>query len=122
MKKLHYVSLLAFVLSLASFNVHATIAGSCNNTASGFCNEFSGSAYKADKVQTSCQRQGMKFLSGACPTQERVGTCIVYKGKNTESRYRYYNNFPGFGIKPKGGVAAEAKLQCSDLKGEWTSN
>jgi hypothetical protein len=78
--------------------------------------------YKADKVQTSCQRQGMKFLPGACPAQGRVGTCTVYKGKNTESQYRYYNNFPGYGIKPKDGVAAEAARQCGKLKGVWSSN
>lgn len=122
MKKFHYVALLAAAMSVASVSGHASISGSCNNTASGFCNEFSGSAYKTDKVQTSCQRQGMKFLPGACPAQGSVGTCVVYKGKNTESRYRYYNNFPGFGIKPNAGVAAEAERQCSHLKGEWISN
>ena len=32
----------------------ATLAGSCNNPASGFCNEFTGSSYKAAGVQRAC--------------------------------------------------------------------
>jgi hypothetical protein len=98
----------------------ATVAGSCNNAASGFCNEFTGSSYKAASVQRACDGQKMKFQAGACPTEGRVGSCLVYKGKNTESRYRYYTNFPGFGVTPKGGVAAAAESQCTKLKGEWT--
>jgi len=46
----------------------------------------------------------------------------MYKGKNNESYYRYYTSFPGFGIKPKGGVAAEAEKQCTEMKGEWIPN
>lgn len=64
----------------------------------------------------------MIYLAGACPTEGRVGTCLVYKGRKNESRYRYYTNFPGFGIKPKGGAAAAAERQCAKLKGEWTPN
>ena len=52
----------------------------------------------------------------------RVGTCLVYKGRSDESRYRYYTNFPGFGVKPKGGVAVAAESQCAKLKGTWTPN
>ena len=100
----------------------ATIAGSCNNPASGFCNEFTGSSYKAERVKRSCKGQGGAFLAVACPTEGRVGTCLVNKGRNDESLYRYYKNFPGFGVKPKGGVAAAAESQCSKLKGEWTPN
>lgn len=122
MKKLPYVSLLASALFLASFNVYAALVGSCNNTAGGFCNEFNGSAYKADRVEKTCQRQGMKFLSGVCTAKGSVGSCTVYKGTNMESQYRYYNNFPGYGIKPKNGVAAEAARQCNNLKGVWSSN
>ena len=127
--------LAALLLPLASFggevnrssaNVSvatpSTIAGSCNNPASGFCNEFTGSSYKAERVKRTCKGQGGTFLAGACPTEGRVGTCRVYKGRNDESLYRYYKNFPGFGVKPKGGVAAAAESQCSKLKGEWTPN
>lgn len=65
----------------------------------------------------------MMFLSGACPTEGRVGTCLVNKGKSTESRYRYYTSFPGSGIVPAGGAAAAAASQCTrTLKGEWTPN
>ncbi|MEK6696588.1 MAG: hypothetical protein AABY98_05450 [Candidatus Deferrimicrobiota bacterium] len=106
----------------ASVATPATIAGSCNNPASGFCNEFTGSSYKAARVKRACKGQGVVFLAGACPTEGRVGTCLVYKGRNDESRYRYYTNFPGFGTKPKGGVAAAAESQCAKLKGEWTPN
>lgn len=106
----------------ASVTTPATAAGSCNNTASGFCNEFTGSSYKAAGVERACKRQGVMFLAGACPTEGRVGTCLVYKGKNTESQYRYYTNFPGSGVKPTGGVAAAAESQCTKLKGEWTPN
>ena len=121
MNKFSYLSF-SSVLLLASFGVHATTAGSCNNAAGGFCNEFNGNSYKADRVEKSCQRQGMKFLSGACPVKEHVGSCTVFKGKNTESQYHYYSNFPGYGVKPKDGVAAEAARQCSRLKGVWVTN
>lgn len=100
----------------------ATIAGSCNNAASGFCNEFTGSSYKSASAQRVCEGQKMIFLAGACPTEGRVGSCLVYKGKSTESHNRYYTKFPGFGITPTGGVAAAAESQCTKLKGEWTPN
>ncbi|MDA8178112.1 MAG: hypothetical protein ACYC34_06225 [Desulfobacteria bacterium] len=112
--------LAALLLPLASLGGDG--AGSCNNTASGFCNEFTGSSYKAERVKRSCKGQGGAFLAGACPTEGRVGTCRVNKGRNDESLYRYYKNFPGFGVKPKGGVAAAAERQCAKLKGEWTPN
>jgi hypothetical protein len=100
----------------------STIAGSCNNAASGFCVEYTGSDYKAMKMQRVCEAQKSAFLAGTCPTEGRVGSCLVYKGKNSESYYRYYTGFPGFGVKPKGGVAAAAESQCSRLKGEWIAN
>ena len=112
--------LAALFLPLASFGGDG--AGSCNNTANGFCNEFTGSSYKAERVKRTCKGQGGVFLAGACPTEGRVGTCIVYKGRNDESLYRYYKNFPGFGVKPKGGVAAAAESQCAKLKGTWIPN
>jgi hypothetical protein len=122
MKNSPYLSLFASYILFASFNVQASIAGSCNNTAGGFCNEFTGSAYKTEKVQKSCQRQNMTFLAGSCPSTKQVGTCIVYQGKNSESQYHYYNNFPGYGIKPKEGVAGAAERQCGKLKGAWSPN
>ena len=98
--------------------VAAGLAGSCNNVASGFCNEFTGSSYKPASVQRSCEAQKMLFLSGACPAEGRVGTCLVYKGKSTESYYRYYGNFPGAAVS--GGAATAAEGQCGRaLKGEW---
>jgi hypothetical protein len=99
-----------------------TIAGSCNNAASGFCNEFTGSAYKPAGVERACKRPGVNFLAGACPTDGQIGTCLVLKGQNSESYYRYYASFPGSGITPAGGAAAEAERQCTlSLKGEWTA-
>jgi len=108
--------------TIAGVATPSAIAGSCGNPASGFCNEFTGSSYRAERVERTCKRQGGTFLAGVCPTEGRVGTCRVYKGRNDESLYRYYKNFPGFGVKPKGGVAAAAESQCSKLKGEWTPN
>ena len=108
--------------TIAGVATPSAIAGSCGNPASGFCNEFTGSSYRAERVERTCKRQGGTFLAGACSTEGRVGTCRVYKGRNDESLYRYYKNFPGFGVKPKGGVAAAAESQCSKLKGEWTPN
>lgn len=122
MKSRHSLSLVAGILLITSFNVHASSAGSCNNKSGGFCNEFTGSAYKAEKVQKSCQRQNMTFTADNCPSPKQVGTCVIYQGKNTESQYRYYNNFPGYGIKPKEGVAAAAERQCDKLKGKWIAN
>jgi hypothetical protein len=101
----------------SSNSAAAGLVGSCNNAASGFCNEFTGSSYKAASVQQSCVRQKMLFLSGTCPAAGRVGTCLIYKGKNTESRYRYYTNFPGVAVRS--GAAAAAEDQCRRLKGEW---
>jgi len=126
MQKLYYVTLVVAVLSFSSWSVaecaSSVIAGSCNNTAGGFCNDFTGSSYKTANVEKSCKRQMLTFLAGVCPTEGRVGSCLMYKGKNNESYYRYYTSFPGFGIKPKGGVAAEAEKQCTKMKGVWIPN
>ncbi len=114
------------VAGTGSTNTAATSsvpAGSCGNSASGFCNEFTGSSYKVERVKKSCREgNGVKYLAGACPTEGRIGTCTVYKGKNSESKYRYYVNFPGFGIKPAGSAAVAAQNQCTKLKGEWIPN
>jgi len=126
MQASYYVSAIVAVLSFSIWNIaesaNAVTAGSCNNTASGFCNDFTGSSYKAANVERSCNKQKLTFLAGACPTEKRVGSCVMYKGKNSESYYRYYTSFPGFGIKPKGGVAAEAEKQCAKMKGQWVPN
>ena len=98
----------------------ATMAGSCRNAAGGFCNEFTGASFKPASVQRACRGQKVAYLAGACPAAERVGSCLLNGGKNTESRYRYYTGFPGHGVRAKGGVAAEAERQCARLKGEWT--
>ena len=98
----------------------STIAGSCNNAASGFCVEYTGSSYK--DMKTVCEAQKSAFLAGACPSEGRVGSCLVHKGENSESYYRYYTGFPGFGVKPIGGIAAAAESQCTRLKGEWIAN
>ncbi len=104
----------------ASVTPDAPTAGSCDNAASGMCVEYTGAGYTALSMQGVCESQKLAFLAGACPIEERVGSCLVYKGKRNESHYRYYTGFPGFGIKPKGGVAAAAEEQCTSLKGEWT--
>ncbi|HVU03431.1 MAG TPA: hypothetical protein VHE30_16845, partial [Polyangiaceae bacterium] len=67
-------------------------AGSCDNAPAGFCNEFTGSGYTAAKTQSDCEALGanIQYLPGRCPTDGRVGTCVVYAGKASESYYRYY--------------------------------
>jgi len=102
--------LAALLLPSASFGGEA--AGGRNDPKNGFCNEFGGSSYKAEGGKQA----------GGCPTEGRVGTCLVHKGRGNESRYRYYTDFPGFGVKPKGGAAVAAGRQCAKLKGEWTPN
>ena len=126
MKKFQYLFPFTVVLFLSIGSVAESAgpvtAGSCNNRAGGFCNEFTGPSYKAANVEKSCTKQKMAFLAGACPAEGRVGSCIVYKGRNDESSYRYYGSFPGYGVKPKAGVVAEAEKQCSMLKGAWSPN
>ena len=100
----------------------APSAGSCNNAPMGFCNEFTGSSYDAKSTRRVCESQKNQFMSGTCPTESRVGACLVYKDKKTESNYVYYASYPG--IRLRGGAAAvtEAAKQCVQLKGEWHPN
>lgn len=100
----------------------ARVAGSCNNAASGFCSDYTGSKYKAETVRQACDQQKIAFGTDACPVAGRVGTCVMNQGKNNESLYRYYTDFPGFGIKPKGGAVTAAEEQCARLKGVWVKN
>lgn len=126
MQRLLKAAVLATILFIPCWSFagssNAVIAGSCNNIASGFCNEFTGSSYKAANAEKSCKKQKMIFLTGACPTDGLVGTCLMYKGKKNEAYYRYYAGFPGYGIKPKGGAVAAAESQCAGMKGEWIIN
>lgn len=98
-----------------------SIVGSCNNTLSGFCNEFTGTAYNAAAVQKSCEQQKMTFIAGPCPAESLVGSCLVYKGQSYESSYRYFANFPGTHLT-EGTAATAAERQCTSLMGEWTPN
>ena len=100
----------------------APIAGSCNNVAMGFCNEFTGSSYDAKSVRRVCESQKNQFLSGTCSTESRVGACLVYKDKKTESNYVYYASFPGIRLRDGATVVTEAAKQCAQLKGEWHPN
>ena len=95
------------------------IAGSCNSEANGFCVEYTGADYQLSRVEKSCASQKTAFIAGPCPAADRVGTCLVYKGKRSEAYYRYYSGFPGYGVTPKEGVVAAGKEQCAQLKGDW---
>lgn len=103
----------------------AKLVGSCSNASAGFCNEFTGSGYTAASVEKDCKAlgAGIVFLPGACPTDSRVGTCLVRKSTSTESYYRYYASFPGTGTTTPSSAAAAAEKQCAgSLKGEWAPN
>lgn len=93
-------------------SVASALKGSCNNGGRGFCVEFTGGQYTTDQVQTVCRGQNAPYLTGACPTTNVLGTCLVQGGAPLESTYRYYSNIPG------GKQAAET--QCKMLFGVWT--
>lgn len=97
-------------------------AGGCDNASNGFCNDFSGADYASMNMRRICESQKMVFLAGGCPSERRVGSCLVNKGNKSESYYRYYTGFPGFGIKTEGGSVVAAERQCAKLKGEWSPN
>lgn len=89
------------------------VVGSCTGT--GFCNDFTGSAYlTASQIESTCKGSGATFSASACPVADLVGSCLVYCGNSYESTYHYYAEFPG-------GVTSGAR-QCSELKGAWTAN
>lgn len=98
-----------------------SLAGSCENATGGFCNEFNGSSYKAASVEAICKGETIKFLAGVCPTEGRVGTCVVKKGTPQESKYRYYEKFPGTATATPASAASSAEQQCASLKGEWAA-
>jgi hypothetical protein len=88
--KYHMSSTTAFILLLVTVpmplisyadNSRTTLVGSCSNVSSGFCNEFTGSSYTTKAVQRTCEKNKMVFLSGACPVENRVGSCLVYAGR-----------------------------------------
>ena len=95
------------------------VAGSCNNAASGFCSDYTGSQNNAETVQQACSQQQITFGAGACPVAGRVGTCVMNQGSNNKSRCRYYTGFPEFGIKPQGGTVAAVEEQCTRFNGTW---
>jgi pyruvate/2-oxoacid:ferredoxin oxidoreductase beta subunit len=128
--KYHMSSTTAFILLLVTVpmplisyadNSRTTLVGSCSNVSSGFCNEFTGSSYTTKAVQRTCEKNKMVFLSGACPVENRVGSCLVYAGQIYESSYRYYANFPGTHSTKEKATAA-ATEQCTSLKGAWKPN
>ncbi len=87
------------------------IIASCTNAAGGFCVDYTGSEFTADKVQTTCTAGAGTFSASPCATANRGGTCLVYCGKTSEALYRYYANFP----------SGSGESQCTNtLKGAWT--
>ena len=111
-----------FLLGCSARANSASSAGGCNNAPMGFCNEFTGSSYKAAAVQRSCEAQKLQFVPGACPAEGRVGACLVYKGKDSESNNVYYSNFPGMQHGDLANVTASAAKQCTRMKGELHPN
>ena len=127
--KYHIPTTTAFILSLVTVLMplisnggsSTALVGSCNNISGGFCNEFTGSSYTTKAVQRSCEKQKMVFIGGACPAENRVGSCLVYAGQIYESSYRYYANFPGTHTTREKATTAATK-QCTSLKGAWKPN
>lgn len=100
-------------------DVRIPAAGSCNNAQMGFCNEFTGTSYDAKSSRRMCESQKMQYLPASCPSEGRVGSCLVYKGKKTESNYVYYSSYPGTRLRGGATAASAASKQCAQLKGEW---
>ena len=86
--------------------------GSCLTQAIGICQDFHGTGHSAIEVQTTCVAQKLRFARGACPVEDRLGTCLLFAERPLASRLRYYDRFvPG---------AQGARQQCEQkLTGRW---
>lgn len=88
--------------------------GSCNTPTVGLCSDYTGPDHVVADIKNACTSEIQAYSAEACPTADRVGTCLNNPGMGTELKLHYYAAFPG------GGDAA--KVQCTDmLKGEWTA-
>lgn len=87
-------------------------AGSCLTQAIGVCQDFHGPGHSANEVQSTCNGQRLVYGRGACPLEDRIGTCELFTDQPVASRLRYYSRFaPG----PDG-----ARAQCEEkLRGRW---
>jgi len=87
-------------------------AGSCLTQAIGVCQDFHGAGHSPNEVQATCGMQQLRYARGACPTEARLGTCLLFDGQPIASRLRYYQRFaPG---------ADGARQQCEGkLGGRW---
>ena len=120
--KLALASALLFGALASSATPSAAEAfGSCINTPSGYCTEYAGASFKGQQTpRKACDAIKMTYLEGACPIEGLVGSCVQNKGKNNETRGRYYTNFPGYGMKlTQADVAIEGARQCAQAKGQW---
>lgn len=87
-------------------------AGSCLTQAVGVCQDFHGPGHSATEVQSTCVAQNLRYAPGACPVEDRVGTCLLFVDEPIASRLRYYTRF---GSGPEG-----ARQQCElKLSGRW---
>ncbi len=94
----------------------STQTGSCNNVANvSSCTDLSGDAFAlGESLQRSmCEAGNGTFGSGACPTENRVGSCTISGGQLR----RYYST---------GNLAydaASAQSDCTTLySGTWSAN
>ena len=89
--------------------------GSCNTPTAGLCSDYTGSDHAVAEIKNACASEIQAYSAEACPTADRVGTCLNNPGMGTELKLHYYAAFPGGGDV--------AKVQCTDmLNGEWTAD
>lgn len=87
-------------------------AGSCLTQAIGVCQDFHGAGHSAIEVRSTCTAQNLRYARGACPLEERIGSCLLFGEQPTASRLRYYAPF-GLGVEG-------ARQQCEGkLAGRW---
>lgn len=86
--------------------------GSCLNQSIGVCQDFHGTGHSTTEVQATCAGQNLRYARGACPLEDRVGSCLLFAEQPIASRLRYYGRFgPG---------ASGARQQCEQkLAGRW---
>lgn len=88
-------------------------AGSCTQTNTGRCQDFTGSGYTSVLVQANCSGGSNSYSEEMCGDVDRLGSCTVNSGDVTEYIIRFYSLSDSL---------MSAQVACSALSGTWEAD
>lgn len=87
------IAALSFACGGSSASVGSCAGGKESGCSQSLCCQDYGGNFTAATAQSSCSAISGTYSSTACPSSNRVGSCVLYQGTAAEQTVRYYAGY-----------------------------